>query len=58
MVRGPQKQFSQVSDIQIQKYKYTNTVKVKFADRPYMCYIFEKVMVRGRGPQKSKYEYV
>ena len=36
MIRGPQKLFSQVSD------KYTNTVKVKFADRPYMCYIFEK----------------
>ena len=43
MVLGPQKQCPQVSDIQIQKYKYTNTVKVKFADRPYMCYIFEKV---------------
>ena len=31
--------------------KYTNTVKVKFAARPYMCYIFEKVMVQG--PQKQ-----
>ena len=40
-----------MSDIQIQKYKYTNTVKVKVADRPYMCYIFEKAMVRG--PQKQ-----
>ena len=32
-------------------YKYTNTVWVKFADRPIMCYIFENVMVRG--PQKQ-----
>ena len=32
-------------------HKYTNTVWVKFADRPNMCYIFEKVMVRG--PQKQ-----
>ena len=31
---------SQVSDMQIQKYKYTNTVQVKYADGPYMCYIF------------------
>ena len=36
---------------QIHKYKYTNTVWVKFADTPNMCYIFEKVMVRG--PQKQ-----
>ena len=40
-----------MSDIQIQKYKYRNTVKVTVADRPYMYYIFEKVMVRG--PQKQ-----
>ena len=32
MVRGPQKQCSRVSDIQI--HKYTNTVWVKFEDRP------------------------
>ena len=95
IVRGPQKQCSQVSDVQIHKYKYTNTqiqlrsklqidltcaiygtrtsktmfpsvghantqiqlhkytntVWVKFADRSNMCYIFEKVMVRG--PQKK-----
>ena len=51
MVRGPQKQCSQVSDIQIHKYKYTNTVWVKFEDRSNMCYIFEKVMARG--PQKN-----
>ena len=31
--------------IQIHKYKYKNTVWVKSADTPYMCYIFEKVMV-------------
>ena len=51
MVRGPQKQCYRVSDMQIHKYKYTNTVWVKFADRPNMCYSFEKVMVRG--PQKQ-----
>ena len=37
MVRGLQKHCFWVSDMQIQKYKYTNTVKVKVADRPYMC---------------------
>ena len=51
MVQGPQKQCPQVSDIQIYKYKYTNTAWVKFADRPNMCYIFEMVIVRG--PQKQ-----
>ena len=58
MVQGPQKQRSHVSDMlihntntQIHKYKYTNTVWVKFADTPNMCYIFEIVMVRG--PQKQ-----
>ena len=35
---------------QIQIHKYTNTVWVKFEDRPNMWYIFEKVMIRG--PQK------
>ena len=35
---------------QIQIHKYTNTASIKVADRPNMCYIFEKVMVRG--PQK------
>ena len=39
------------ANTQIQIHKYTNTVWVKFADRPNMCYIFEKVMVRG--PQKQ-----
>ena len=34
-----------------QIHKYTNTASVKVADRPNMCYIFEKVMVRG--PQKQ-----
>jgi len=33
--------------------KYTNTVLVKFEERSDMCYIFEKVMVRLRGPQKQ-----
>jgi hypothetical protein len=51
MVRGPQKQCSRVSDMQIHKYNYTNTVWVKFANRPNICYIFEKVMVQG--PQKQ-----
>ena len=39
-----------MSDVQIRKYKYTdikihkytNTASVKVADRPNMCYIFEK----------------
>ena len=39
------------ANTQIQLHKYTNTVWVKFADRPNMCYIFENVMVRG--PQKQ-----
>ena len=39
------------ANTQIQLHKYTNTVWVKFADRSNMCYIFEKVMVRG--PQKQ-----
>merc|ERR1711963_1142179 len=34
-----------------QIHKYANTALVKGADRPDMCYIFEKVMVRG--PQKQ-----
>ena len=46
MVRGPQKQYSPVSDMQIHNYSW-----VKFAGRSNMCYIFEKVMVRG--PQKQ-----
>ena len=39
------------ANTQIQIHKYTNTVWVKFADRPNMCYIFEKVMVQR--PQKQ-----
>ena len=31
--------------------KYTNTVLVKFADRPNKCYIFENAMIRE--PQKQ-----
>ena len=50
MVRGPQKQYSPVSDMQI--YKYTNTVWVKFADRSNMCYIFKRSWYI-RGPQKQ-----
>ena len=60
MVPGPQKQCSQVSDMQIHntntqkhKYKYKNTVWVKFADTPNMCYIFDKVMARG--PPKTMF---
>ena len=34
-----------------QIHKYTNTVWVKFEDRPNMWHIFEKVMIRG--PQKQ-----
>ena len=51
MIQGAQKECSQVSDLQILKYKYTNTALVKVVDRHDMCYIFEKVMVRG--PQKQ-----
>ena len=57
MVRGPQKQCSHVSDMQIHntntqihKYKYTNTVWVKFADTSNMCYIFGK----GNGTRTPK----
>ena len=53
MVRGPQKQSSQMSYVQVQKYKYTNTALVKIAGRPSICYIFEKVMVRGPQQQCS-----
>ena len=38
------------ANTQIQIHIYTNTASVKVADRPNMCYIFEKVMVQG--PQK------
>ena len=34
-----------MSDTQI--HKYTNTVWVKFEDRPNMYYVFEKVMVKA-----------
>ena len=54
MLRGPQKQCSGVSDVQIYKYKYTNTASVKVAGRPNMCYIFEKVAVQALS--KWKYE--
>ena len=44
------------ANTQIQIHKYTNTQIHKYslgqiADRPNVCYIFEKVMVRG--PQKQ-----
>ena len=53
MVRGHQKQCSQLSDMQLQIHKntnthihkYTNTDSVKVPNRPNMAYIFEKVMV-------------
>ena len=53
MVRGPQKQCSWVSDLQINKHKYVNTALAKVADRHDRCYIFEKVMVRGPKKQCS-----
>ena len=56
MVRGPQKQCSRVSDVQIHKYKNTNTqihFFFKVADMSNKCYIFEKVMLRG--PQKQSF---
>ena len=46
------KKCSQESEVQIHKYKYTNTASVKVAERPLnMSYIFEKVIVWG--PHKS-----
>ena len=54
MVRGPQKQCSRVSDMQIHKYNYTNT-QIQFGSNLQIdltCAIFfEKVMVQG--PQKQ-----
>ena len=35
------------ANTQMQLHKYRNRVWVKFADRPNICYIFEKVMVQG-----------
>ena len=49
MVRGPQKQCTQVSDLQIPKYKYTNTALVKVADRHDMCYF-----LKGNGKRTSE----
>merc|ERR1711963_572215 len=37
-----------------QIHKYANTALVKVADRHDMCYIFEKVMVRGPRKQCSR----
>ena len=62
MVRGPQKQCSWVSDLQIHKYKYTNTqihkyantALVKVADRHDMCYIFGKITVKASKNQCSR----
>ena len=42
------------TNTQIHKYKYTNTVWVKFADTPNMCYIFGKPLVQGPQRQCSK----
>ena len=41
------------ANTQIQLHKYTNTVLVKFVDRHYMCYIFEKV-IEGNAPKVIK----
>ena len=46
MIQGPQKQCSQVSGVQIHKYKYTNAASAKVAGMSTKCYIFEKVMVK------------
>ena len=43
-----------LANTQIKIHKYTNTVWVKFADRPNMCYTFEKLMVRGLQKQCSR----
>ena len=38
MVQGPQKQCSQVSDVQIHKYKYTNTQIHKYTKTQIQCW--------------------
>ena len=55
IVQGYQKGYSRVSNMQIQKYKYTNTQIHKYTntaydevpERPNMWYIFEKRIVQG-----------
>ena len=42
------------TNTQIHKYKYKNTVWVKFADTPNMCYIFGKIMVKASKNQCSR----
>ena len=41
------------ANTQIQIHKYTNTASGKVADRHGMCYIYEKVLVRGSQNQCS-----
>ena len=34
-------------DMQMQKYKYTNTASIKVSHRPHICYIFGKPLEQG-----------
>ena len=55
IVQGYQKLHFHVSNMQIQKYKYSNTLVHKYTntaydevpERPNMCHIFEKRIVQG-----------
>ena len=55
IVQGYQKLYFHVSNMQIQKYKYsnsqihkyTNTAYDEVPERPNMCHIFEKRIVQG-----------
>ena len=47
IVQGYQKLYSHESNMQIQKYKYTNTSYDEVPEKPNMWYIYEKRIVRG-----------
>ena len=47
IVQGYQKWYFHESNMQIQKYKYTNTAYDKVPERPNMLYIFEERIVQG-----------
>ena len=47
IVKRYQKLYANVSNTQIQKYKYTNTQIQHMPERPNMWYIFEKRIVQG-----------
>ena len=47
IVQGYQKRYSHVSNVQIHKYKYTNTAYDEVPERPNMQYILKKRIVQG-----------